>query len=100
MRANIDMAGDYGVWNYFQSIQSEQNQTFLKEFKNKYGQNRDVSDTMVSAYLGVMFWPEAVKSGKSFREEDILDNVGRKSMESLGGLVYVDPQTKHLCKTV
>ncbi|OIO60311.1 MAG: urea ABC transporter substrate-binding protein [Verrucomicrobia bacterium CG_4_10_14_3_um_filter_43_23] len=100
MQANIDMAGDYGVWNYFQSIQSQQNHAFLNEFKKKYGQNRAVSDTMVSAYIGVKLWAEAVKSGKSFREADVLDHVGGKSMESPGGLVYVDPQTNHLYKTV
>ena len=50
------MAGDYAAWNYFQSIDSEENKQFVASFRKKYGPQRVVTDPMESAYFGVKLW--------------------------------------------
>ena len=59
-----DLIGHYSSWNYFQSIESEENKIFVDKFQKRYGSNRVTSDPMESAYIGVHLWADAVaKSG-------------------------------------
>ena len=54
------MSGDYAAWNYFQSIDSEENKKFVASFRKKYGPQRVVTDPMESSYFGVKLWAQAV----------------------------------------
>ena len=59
------MAGDYAAWNYFQSIDSPENQEFVKAFRAKYGPHQVITDPMETAYAGVMLWAAAVTEAGS-----------------------------------
>ena len=56
-RLNVgEMAGDLAAWNYFQSIDSSENRSFVSKFKARYGPQRSVTDPMEAAYIGVKLW--------------------------------------------
>ena len=94
------MAGDYTVWNYFQSIQSEENKNFVQRFKNKYGFDRVTDDPMEAAYFGVYLWAQAVETAGSTDVPLVRKVLKGLSFSAPGGIVYVDGETQHTWKTV
>jgi urea transport system substrate-binding protein len=94
------MAGDYAAWNYFQSIDSEANQTFVQAFKARYGQNRVTSDPIEAAYAGVYLWAAAVAAAGTPDVDAVRTAVGDRSQRGPGGMIYVDPENHHTWKTV
>jgi len=47
------MSGDYAAWNYFQSLDIQENKNFVNNFKAKYGSDRVTNDPMEAGYIGV-----------------------------------------------
>jgi urea transport system substrate-binding protein len=95
-----DVVGDYAAWNYFQSVQSPENEAFLASFRARYGQDRVVSDPMEAAYFGVYMWAQAVTEAQSPAVHLVREALKDQSFNSPGGIVYVDAQTQHTWKTV
>ena len=94
------MEGEYAAWNYFQSLETEENREFVARFRERYGQDRVVSDPMEAAYIGVHLWAQAVRDAGSFEPRKIRAALGDQSYAAPGGLVYVDRFSQHLWKTV
>ena len=94
------MAGDYAAWNYFQSIESAENVEFVRKFRDRYGQDRVISDPMEAAYFGVYLWSLAVKDAGSAEPSAIRIAVEDQSWTAPEGLVYVDRKTRHTWKFV
>jgi urea transport system substrate-binding protein len=97
-----DMEGDYAVWNYFQSIDSNLNTKLVSAFKAKYGDHRVFTDPMEAAYFGVKLWAEAVKLADSvdpvvirkiFKDKEI-------AVDAPEGRVYVDRTSGYTWKMV
>jgi urea transport system substrate-binding protein len=59
-----EVAGNYAVWNYFQSIQSPANQEFIQHFYN-YNHSTEIDNCTEAAYLAVYLWWEAVKESEN-----------------------------------
>ena len=95
-----DMAGDYAAWNYFQSIVSQENASFVTKFKQKYGSDRVTDDPMEAAYYGVYLWAQAVEAAGTDDVNAIRDAIKNQSFNAPEGVVYVDPDTQHVWKTV
>ena len=95
-----DMAGDYAVWSYFQSIVSPQNMNFVSSFRNKYGAERVLSDAMEAAYVNVHLWAQAAQSAKSTAVPDIRKALGNQVLAAPEGIVYPDANTQHLWKAI
>jgi urea transport system substrate-binding protein len=95
-----DFQGDFAAWNYFQSLEHEQNQGFLRRFQERFGADIAVTDPMISAYIGVHLWAEAVKRAGRFDSESVRTALGGLSMRSPKGPVAVDRFTQHLWKPV
>ncbi len=93
------MAGDYAAWNYFQSIDSPENQEFVSSFQKKYGPQRVVTDPMEAAYFGVKLWAKAIQAAESTDPSDIRRAMRNQRMRSPGGDVRIDPATQHTFKT-
>ena len=93
------MAGDYAAWNYFQSIDSEENEQFVASFRKKYGPQRVVTDPMESAYFGVKLWAQAVAETGTTDVRKIRRAMLNQRMNSPGGEVRIDPATQHTFKT-
>jgi urea transport system substrate-binding protein len=93
------MAGDYAAWNYFQSVDSPENQQFVASFRAKYGPQRLVTDPMEAAYFGVKLWAKAVTDAKSSDVSEIRRAMLNQRMRAPGGDVRIDAATQHTFKT-
>jgi urea transport system substrate-binding protein len=94
------MLGQYTAWNYFQSIQTPNNQKFVEKYKAKYGAERVTDDPIEAGYFGVYLWAEAVKKAGTSDVAEVKKNLGNQSYEAPGGLVYIDTETQHTWKSV
>jgi urea transport system substrate-binding protein len=94
------MTGDYAAWNYFQSLDTPENQEFVRRFRTRYGADRVVSDPMEAAWLGVHLWAQAVETAKTPDSAVVRRNIGDQSYLGPGGMVYVDRASQHTWKTV
>lgn len=94
------LKGNYAAWNYFQSIESDENNKFITAFKSRYGAHRSISDAMEAAYTGVYLWAQAVESSGSTQPQAVISSIKEQSFSAPEGIVSVDPQTLHLWKIV
>ncbi|KAA5541565.1 transporter substrate-binding protein [Roseiconus nitratireducens] len=93
------MAGDYAAWNYFQSIESPENERFIANFRSKYGPQRLVTDPMEAAYFGVKLWASAVRDAQSTGTAEIRRSMRNQRMRAPEGEVRIDAATQHTFKT-
>lgn len=95
-----EMVGDFATWNYFQSIKSAENQTFVKRFKDKYGKDKVTDDPIEAGYFGVYLWAEAVKQANDYKVSAVKENLAEQSFNAPEGLVYIDGTTQHTWKPI
>lgn len=95
-----DMVGDYAAWNYFQSIPSEENQIFVRNFKQKYGQDRVTDDPIEAGYFGVYLWAQAIEEAGEDDVNLIRETLKDRSLNAPEGTVYLDRTTQHTWKPV
>ena len=94
------IAGNYAAWNYFQSIQRDENRRFLSRLHATYGTSRVAADPMEAAYVGVHLWALAVNDARSIESDAVRRALGDQSYPAPEGVVYVDPDTQHTWKRV
>lgn len=94
------MAGDYTTWNYFQSIQNEKNERFVKNYQQRYGKDVVTDDPIEAGYISVYLWAQAVRAAGTAKTEVVLKHLGNQSFLAPEGLVYIDAETQHTWKTV
>ena len=92
---NIEMAGDYLVWNYLQGLDNKLNQAFVKRFKDRYGKNRSIGSPMVTAYMGVHLWAKAVERAGSSNVNKVKQTAIDLSIQGPGGMIYIEKKTQH-----
>ncbi|MBL4693596.1 MAG: urea ABC transporter substrate-binding protein [Magnetovibrio sp.] len=93
-----DMTGNYAAWNYFQSLNSKQNSGFIHRLKARYGQDRQASDPVQSAYSGVFLWAKSAERANSTKPHDIQVSRKNTSIPTPGGILNVDTVTNHVWK--
>lgn len=96
--SSISLSGDYIASSYFESIDRPENREFVKNFKQKYGEHRGISDPMEAAYAGVYLWAKAVAACKSEEVRVIRRSLLSQSVEGPGALLRVDPSNNHTWK--
>jgi urea transport system substrate-binding protein len=97
--ADREIVGDYAGWNYFQSLDRPQNNRFISRFRNRYGPQRVLSDTMESAYFGAHLWAQAADSAGGGDTRAIREALRNQSFDAPGGVVRIDPDNQHTWKT-
>jgi urea transport system substrate-binding protein len=96
-----DFVGDYAAWNYFQSIDTAENRRFVEALRRRAaGRPTTASDPMEAAYLGVHLWARAVEEAGTTASTTVIQMLADQSFAAPGGVVYVDPSTRHTWKTV
>lgn len=95
-----NMSGHLLVWNYFQTVDTPENENFVKAFKEKYGENRITDDPIEAGYIGVYLWKEAVEKALSFEVKKVKTALQNIEFAAPQGRVKVDNKTQHLWKTV
>jgi urea transport system substrate-binding protein len=86
--------GDYAAWTYFQSLDTPENQDFVRRFHDKYVQ-RSVTDPMMMAYVGVKFWAKAVKQAQTLDPKKIRRALQNTFFRGPSGEVRIDPDSQH-----
>jgi urea transport system substrate-binding protein len=94
------MAGHYAVWNYFQSVQSDENLAFIDHFRRRFGQERVLDDPMEAAYIGVQLWVNALRSAGTLEMSTVKTILTQQTLAAPEGIVAVDADTRHLWKPV
>ncbi|WP_150304514.1 urea ABC transporter substrate-binding protein [Pseudomonas saliphila] len=61
-----NIAGYYSSMKYFQSLENDNNQAFVKAFKARWGEDSVIGDVTQAAYLGPWLWKAAVEKAGSF----------------------------------
>lgn len=90
--------GHYACWNYFQSLDTPNNQQFLQHFKTRYGPNRVTSAPIEAAYTQVYLWKQAVELATSFDVEQVRVAAYGQTFEAPSGFVRIEPN-HHVWKT-
>jgi urea transport system substrate-binding protein len=98
--SDVSMAGDYAVWNYFQTVEGDANRDFVARFRARYGAASTTSDPMEAAYFGVHLWAQAVVDAETDSVSAVREAIKRQSWCAPEGVVYVDPDNRHTWKTV
>ena len=95
-----DFVGDYAAWNYFQSLDTDENRRFVEALRLRAGRPTTASDPMEAAYLGVHLWARAVEEAGAIASTSVIQMLADQSFAAPGGVVYIDPATNHTWKTV
>ena len=92
------LAGDYASWSYFQSIENEENRSFVSSYKKRSGRDGVLGDPMEAAYTGVHLWARAVEAAGSSDVADIRAHVGNIGFKGPGGMTYIEGEDLHVWK--
>ena len=94
------MQGHYAAWNYFQSVDSENNRAFIERFRHRFGQERMLDDPMEASYIGVNLWVNALRRIGTLDMVTLKIGLTQQALAAPEGVVAVDPETRHLWKQV
>jgi len=94
-----DVTGQYAAWNYFQSVESPENTTFIEAFQEKYGDDRPTSDPMEAAYTSLYLYKGMVEKAESFCVDAINEASDGVSFDAPEGKVTVNGENHHIAKT-
>ena len=101
------LVGHLACWNYFQSVDTADNKTFVKNFKayckrHKLpgGASRVTDDPIEAAYFGVYVWKAAVEKAGSFDVDAVRQAVYGLEFDSPGGVKNMHPSNQHTLKPV
>jgi len=94
-----DVSGQYAAWNYFQSVESPENETFIKAFQDEYGKDRPTSDPMEAAYTSLYLYKNMVEKAKSFCVDAVNEASDGVTFAAPEGEVTVNGENHHIAKT-
>ena len=94
----VDLTGQYAAWNYFQSVDSPVNATFIAAFQAKYP-GRPTSDPMEAAYTSLYLYKGMVEKAGSFCVDAVNAASDGVSFESPEGTVTINGENHHIAKT-
>jgi len=94
-----NIVGQPVAWNYYQTLDTPQNQEFVAAFKARYGQDKVTSDPMEAAYTSLYLWKAMVEKAESFAVPDVRAAAGGVTFEAPEGTVTVNGENHHLAKT-
>lgn len=97
----VDFLLDHLVaWNYYQTVETPENETFVATFKEKFGEERVTSDPMEAGYFGVYLWAAAVEAAGTTEIEAVKAAAAGIEFAAPEGLVTVDGDNQHTYKIV
>ncbi|WP_454817481.1 transporter substrate-binding domain-containing protein [Labrys neptuniae] len=87
--------GSYVSLPYFQTVETPQNQSFVKAFKAYAGADAVTHAAMEAVYIGVHMWAMAAEKAGEFTAKGVTSSIGGMSFEAPQGKVTIDPQSLH-----
>ncbi|GAB4421238.1 MAG: urea ABC transporter substrate-binding protein [Anaerolineae bacterium] len=97
-----NIAGHLTAWNYYQTVESPENETFVAAYKAAYGEDRVTADPIEAGYFGVYLWKALVEKAGSTEVAAVQAAADGGDIEYLApeGLVKIDGESQHTYKTV
>ncbi|PZV09273.1 MAG: urea ABC transporter substrate-binding protein [Leptolyngbya sp.] len=93
------LVGHLASWNYFQTVETPENEKWVADFKAEFGEDRVTNDPMEAAYIMVYLWKQAVEAAGSFDIAEVRAAAYGQSMAAPEGTVTMNAN-HHLSKTV
>lgn len=93
------LLGHYAAWNYFQTVDTPENKTWVEAFKAKYGDDRVTNDPMEAAYIMVYLWKQAVEKAGTTELEAVRAAALGQEFAAPEGKVTMNVN-HHISKTV
>ncbi|MBD2106963.1 urea ABC transporter substrate-binding protein [Nodosilinea sp. FACHB-13] len=93
------LVGHLASWNYFQTVETPENEKWVADFKSEFGDDRVTNDPMEAAYIMVYLWKQAVEAAGSFDIAEVRAAAYGQSMAAPEGTVTMNAN-HHLSKTV
>ena len=93
------LLGHYAAWNYFQSVDTPENEKFVAAFKAEYGEDRVTNDPMEAAYIMVYLWKQAVEKAGTTELEAVRKAAIGQEFAAPEGPVKMNVN-HHISKTV
>ena len=94
-----NVEGQLTAWNYYETVDSPENDAFVKAFKAEYGDDRVTSDPMEAAYTSLYLWKAMVEKADSFDVADVQEAADGVTFDAPEGTVVVDGENHHVSKT-
>jgi urea transport system substrate-binding protein len=94
-----NIEGQLVAWDYYQTLDTPDNEAFVKAFKDKYGADVVTSDPMEAAYTSVFLWKNTVEKAGSFGVKDVREASDGVSFDAPEGTVTIDGENHHITKT-
>ncbi|MDF1644501.1 MAG: urea ABC transporter substrate-binding protein [Pseudomonadales bacterium] len=95
------LVGHLAAWNYFQSVESDANTAFIKQWKTFIKDPKRVTnDPMEATYIGFNMWVKAVEKAGTTKVDAVEQAmIGIKSPNLTGGMAVMN-KNHHLSKPV
>ena len=95
------LVGHLAAWNYFQSIESDLNDAFIKRWKAYIGNDKRVTnDPMEATYIGFSMWAKAVEKAGTTDVNAVEQAMIGITVPNLTGGIAVMNANHHLSKPV
>lgn len=91
--------GHYTSFNYFQTVDTPENQAFVSEFKAKFGDSRVTNGVMEAAYLQTFIMAQAMEqvlaAGDEINTATLREATRGQVFQAPQGTVKIDPDNYH-----
>jgi len=95
------LVGHLAAWNYFQSVESDENEAFIAEWKEYIGDDKRVTnDPMEATYIGFEMWVKAVEKAGTTEVDAVGEAMVGVAVPNLTGGTAVMNANHHLSKPV
>ena len=95
------LVGHLAAWNYFQSVENDANEAFIKQWKTFIKDDKRVTnDPMEATYIGFNMWVKAVEKVGSTDVDKVEQAMIGVTTENLTGGIAVMNANHHLSKPV
>lgn len=92
--------GHFATWNYFNSINTNDNKEFIAKLKSKYSEDFILTNASYNIYLGLKLFEKAIINSDSFTTKAFLTEIKRTSLNTLSGIHYIDKNNNHIHKNM
>ena len=95
------LVGHLAAWNYFQSVESDENEAFIEQWQSFTGdKERVTNDPMEATYIGFKMWAEAVAAVGTTETDAVEQALIGVTVKNLTGGDAVMNKNHHLSKPV
>ena len=95
------LVGHLAAWNYFQSVESDENDEFIEGWQRYIGDDERVTnDPMEATYIGFKMWAKAVEKAGTTDVDEVEQAMIGIAVPNLTGSIAVMNANHHLSKPV